>query len=75
MWLLLAFTDRSDFQKRQVLHVLWRALPWHHFQHHDAEKDLVLHGEFEYEMYMWLCKSDISQPTSKYDRPWKINPI
>lgn len=32
-------------QKREVLHVLRRAVLGHNVQHHDAQEDVILHGE------------------------------
>lgn len=34
-----------ELQKREVLHVLRRALPRHHFQHHHETEDSVLHRQ------------------------------
>ena len=32
-------------QKREILHLLRRAVPGHHVQHHDAPQDPLLHRE------------------------------
>lgn len=38
-------------QEREVLHVLRRAVPGHHVQHHDAEEDAVLHRQHYYPLH------------------------
>ena len=50
--ILSIVNNKANFhQKCQVLHLLWRALPGHHLQHHDAEEDAVLHSQPDHPLH------------------------
>lgn len=60
--ILLSFSSRLKYvytyyvylhfvQEREVLHVLRRAVPGHHLQHHDEEEDPLLHRQHHHPLH------------------------
>ena len=49
--ILILLLKGASSEECQVLHVLWRALPGHHLQHHNAEEDAVLHSQSDHPLH------------------------
>ena len=49
--ILILLLKGASSEECQVLHLLWRALPGHHLQHHDAEEDAVLHSQPDHPLH------------------------
>jgi len=45
-------------QEREILHVLRRTVLGHHVQHHHAEENAVLHGEFDHTVHGHIVSHD-----------------
>lgn len=43
-----------SFQKWKILHLLWWAVPRHHFQHNDETENTILYSEPDHPLYGYL---------------------
>lgn len=62
------------FQKREVLHVLWRTISRHNVQYNNAKKNVILHSEHHNSMHGYILPYR-SHILSTFGQRWKGNKL